>query len=124
MRLFFLLFRVVRVKRRTWRFWAPDAADVFAWLQAPNMAEAKRRAAAEVERRGYRIERVHVARDLTDEDPRRLNRTMRAHLWAAKRGAPIYQFYAPSSLYDLEPGAPVTKVCSRLLDDPEVRIDP
>jgi hypothetical protein len=75
-------------------------------------------------RRGYRVEKVHVARDLTDEDPNRLNRSTRAHLWAARRGIPIYQFYSPSKLYDLEPGAPTTGVCSRLLDDPEIHIDP
>ena len=124
MRLFFLLFRAIREGRRSWRFWAPDAADVFAWLQARDLAEATKHAVAEMARRGYRLERVHVARDLTNEDPKRLNRSTRAHLWAAKRGVPIYQFYSPSKLYDLEPGAPVTGVCSRFLDDPAIRIDP
>jgi hypothetical protein len=123
-RMIFLFFRARLRERRWWRFWRRKLADVYGWLALATLDEAMAQARADMGRRGYVIERVHVARDTTGEDLAKRDWSVRMNTRVASRFGRQYVFYPPSPLWDAPVNAAGPDVRSRLLDNPEVAIDP
>lgn len=71
-------------------------ADVYGWLALATVDEAMAQARADMGKRGYLIERVHVTRDTTRDDPEKQDWTVRMNKWVASRFGRHYAFYPPA----------------------------
>ena len=118
----FLLFTGTRLRRSRWAFWQRRAADVFAWLPDETIDKARARAKADMSKRGWSID-TFVHSRLVDDDFPRANANVRANIWRASLGKPVYNFYAASRRSTTADAEEPGVIQSRYLDCPEVRID-
>ena len=118
--MFYLLFRALRTRPRPfWAFWQPRTkADVYAFIPVTSVEEAERRATADMEAKGWRIDHYKHKRPV-DETFRQDSADVRLRIRLAAKGEPVYTFYPAFEYAVTESPAD-----SRYLANPGVHLDP
>jgi hypothetical protein len=104
----------VRLKRRSfWNAWRRRQADVFAWIPVDTVEQAEAIARADMDKRGYAIEKIDVARDAAEVAKVRRDWGARAMAWNASRFGPAYQFLPGSGPGGAKVAAPASRSSSQ-----------